>query len=248
MKCRYYSFYLLIFCCCVQITATSQNADYISQGKIEYERSINIHILITGNDQLSEAIRKNTNQFKIDEFELLFNNNKTFYRPKFSNSNNNNLWLQPAENNVVLTDLLKGMQQSQKQIFDKKFLIKDSIRNIAWKLTSETRTIAGFECRRANAIILDSVYVVAFFAEGILTKGGPESFNGLPGMILGLVLPHHHISWFAKKIFNFQINEKDLGINSTEIPTTNSKFGKYLFLNIPADKKYKDWYIISSLL
>jgi GLPGLI family protein len=48
--------------------------------------------------------------------------------------------------------------------------------------------IAGFNCRRANAMIMDSIYVVAFYTDEILTTGGPESFSGLPGMILGVAL------------------------------------------------------------
>src|SRR5690606_20107206 len=62
------------------------------------------------------------------------------------------------------------------------------------------RTIAGFNCRKAVGIICDSVYVVAFFAEEIPVSGGPESFAGLPGMILGLVVPRLHTTWFATKL------------------------------------------------
>ncbi len=29
---------------------------------------------------------------------------------------------------------------------------------------------------------------------------GPESFHGLPGAILGVALPHHHVSWFASRV------------------------------------------------
>jgi GLPGLI family protein len=49
-------------------------------------------------------------------------------------------------------------------------------------------------------MIMDSIYVVAFYTDEILTSGGPESFNGLPGMILGVALPHEHITWFATKV------------------------------------------------
>ena len=69
-----------------------------------------------------------------------------------------------------------------------------------WKLTDERKVIAGFDCIRANAIIYDSIYVVAFFSEQLLPAIGPESFSGLPGMILGVSIPHEHISWFATKI------------------------------------------------
>jgi GLPGLI family protein len=49
-------------------------------------------------------------------------------------------------------------------------------------------------------LILDSIYVVAFYSEEIVPSGGPESFSGLPGMILGVALPHDNVTWFATKV------------------------------------------------
>ena len=79
-------------------------------------------------------------------------------------------------------------------------MIKDSLQKISWKLTNEIRNIAGYTCWRANAIVMDSIYVVAFYAEEITCTSGPEGFTGLPGMILGVALPSQHISWFATKV------------------------------------------------
>ena len=45
-----------------------------------------------------------------------------------------------------------------------------------------------------------STYVIAFYANEIPIDGGPESINGLPGMILGLVVPSQHLSYFATKV------------------------------------------------
>lgn len=46
-------------------------------------------------------------------------------------------------------------------------------------------------------------------------RGGPESFTGLPGMILGVALPHDNTTWFATQVTNKIVNEKDL-IRSTK--------------------------------
>jgi hypothetical protein len=46
-----------------------------------------------------------------------------------------------------------------------------------------------------------------FIPESITTSGGPESFTGLPGMILGLAIPHEHITWFATKVYTETIPE-----------------------------------------
>ncbi|MDB5021274.1 MAG: hypothetical protein JWQ28_2401, partial [Pedobacter sp.] len=35
-------------------------------------------------------------------------------------------------------------------------------------------------------------------------------FTGLPGMILGLALPHENITWFATRVINRQISPTEL--------------------------------------
>ena len=56
------------------------------------------------------------------------------------------------------------------------------------------------ECKKALTKINDSVVVVAFYTDQIIVKGGPENFNGLPGMILGLAVPRLSLTLFATKL------------------------------------------------
>jgi GLPGLI family protein len=190
--------------------AIAQNTIFISQGRIEFERKVNLYAQLDHNDSWSDLQRKTMPQFKTTWFDLYFNADKTLYKPGRENPDNNKLWEQPAEQNVVYSDLGAGKITSQKKIFESLFLVQDSTRKIKWKITDENRTIAGFPCRRANAIIMDSIYVVAFYTDEILTSGGPESFSGLPGMILGVALPHQHISWFATKVQAVPVNMANL--------------------------------------
>ena len=105
--------------------------------------------------------------------------------------------------------MVKDSIFSEKKIYENSYFIKEKIPQIQWKWTDETRDIAGFQCRRANALILDSVYVVAFYTNQITTEGGPESFTGLPGMILGIAIPQLHTTWFAKSVI---VDNKNLSI------------------------------------
>jgi GLPGLI family protein len=57
---------------------------------------------------------------------------------------------------------------------------------------------------------MDSVFVVAFYTDEITVPGGPESFTGLPGMILGLVINRIHTSWYATKVETTTVNTKDI--------------------------------------
>jgi GLPGLI family protein len=43
----------------------------------------------------------------------------------------------------------------------------------------------------------DSVYVTAFVTDQILVSDGPESFTGLPGMVMGLAIPRLFTNWMA---------------------------------------------------
>jgi GLPGLI family protein len=198
------SLLLILACGC----AHAQHAIFLSEGKIEFERKVNQYaqmesIMDPGDESWAEFRKKTMGKFKTDYFDLLFTGAKTLYRPGRESPDKvtNWGWIEaPAQANVIYSDLDKETGVSQKKAFEEVFLVQDTLRKINWKITGETRSIAGFTCRRANAIIMDSIYVVAFYTDEILTTGGPESFSGLPGMILGVALPHEHVSWFATKV------------------------------------------------
>jgi GLPGLI family protein len=57
---------------------------------------------------------------------------------------------------------------------------------------------------------MDSIYVVAFYSDKILFPGGPESFTGLPGMILGIAIPRLHTTWFATTVTPGEVKEEEL--------------------------------------
>lgn len=190
--------------------AHAQNTIFLTHGKIEYERRINVFAQIgNDDDQWSEFRKKLSNHFKTSYFDLLFTRDKSLYRPGRESDDREmfNFWQAPAQDNVIYSDLDNAKGISQKNVFETLFLVQDSLRQIKWKITDETRVIAGFNCRRANAIIMDSIYVVAFYTDEILTNSGPESFTGLPGMILGVSLPHQHVSWFATRVEAIPVTE-----------------------------------------
>ena len=205
--------------------AHAQNTIFLSHGKIEYERRINVYAQIgSDDDQWSEFRKKLSNHFKTSYFDLLFTRDKSLYRPGRESDDRDmfSFFAAPAQDNIVYADLDNAKAISQKNVFEQAFLVQDSLRQIRWKLTDETRNIAGFNCRRANAIIMDSIYVVAFYTDEILTGSGPESFTGLPGMILGVSLPHQHISWFATKVEAIPVTESQVAPPTKGKKVTNA--------------------------
>jgi GLPGLI family protein len=177
---------------------------FLTKGKIEFERKTNIHRLYYNEEEMgswSETMKKLIPQFRVNYFDLVFNEGKTLYKPGRENPDDKRIGFPPpASENVIFKDLERQTGVSQKHVYESQFLILDSLRNVTWKLQPEIRTIAGFECRKAIARICDSVVVVAFYTEEIVPASGPESFHGLPGMILGLAVPRLYTTWFATKV------------------------------------------------
>jgi GLPGLI family protein len=222
------------------LQAQAPNAIFLSQGKVEFEKKLNQYALIeSDNDNSWSDLQKKTlSQFKTTYFDMLFTRTKTLYKPGSREGAGTNMgWFSelPAQENIVYSDFEQEKSVSQKKVFEQQFLVQDSIRKIRWKLTDETRTIAGFSCRRANAIIMDSIYVVAFYTDEILTTGGPESFSGLPGMILGVALPHQHVSWFATKVEAVPVTDAQL------VPPQKGKKTDNAGLKETVGAALKDW-------
>jgi len=205
----------ILSCLLTGFTTTAlfaQNARFPTEGTIEFERSINMYGTIQKDinkdntafyTPLFEQYKREHPQFKTFKSTLYFSKNKTLYKPENNVTTTTNFMEDTPNANQINTtflDLNTREQVTQKKVFEETFLVKDTARTINWKITSETREIAGYNCRRANAVIMDSIYVVAFYTDQIAVSGGPESFNGLPGMILGVALPHENVTWFAKTV------------------------------------------------
>lgn len=207
----------------------AQNARFVTGGTIEYEKTINMHaqirksIIAENRDfylKRFEEFKKSESQFKTLKSTLIFSKENALFSPQATETDPAKYFddlPEVKQVNIVHTNLQAKKNIIQKKFYDETFLVKQNVRSIQWKVTNETREIAGFECRRANAIIMDSIYVVAFYTSQIPIPSGPESFGGLPGMILGVVLPHQNISWFAKSVLDKPVS------NSLLIPPVKGK-------------------------
>jgi len=212
----------------------AQNVHFVQNGVIEFEKRSNMYAIIkkkinkdneTYMNDAFDQYKKNSPQFKAAKSTLSFTKDKSLYKWQKVEETMNNNWLSTDVladlKNTIATNFDQQSSTTQKSVYEDTYLVKDSVRKINWKITDETREIAGYDCRRANAIIMDSVYVVAYYSNQIAVSGGPESFTGLPGMILGLALPHENVTWFATKVTEVAVPEKDLVPPTKGKPTDN---------------------------
>ncbi len=201
--------------CCLLLTAAIAQPQFIAKGKIEFEKRVNLHKILDMDDDgtWKEMMKRSMPPVNVSYFDLLFDESKTLYKPgrEIVVTQKVPEWMNgPATDNIVFTNLAEKTFSSQKTVFESTFNVSDTIRKLDWKITQDTRTIAGFECRKATAILMDSVFVFAFYTDQIVTHGGPESFQGLPGMILGIAIPRLHATWFATKLELAEIKENIL--------------------------------------
>lgn len=239
---------LMVFLLLLSMPGYAQYVHFGESGKIEFEKKVNMYAKlkdkVSGNDPFMQKIydeyRRTQPQFTTSKSTLSFSNGKSVYqfleesKPTMS-FYGDEPWV--TVKNTVYRDLNTDSITSIKKVYGEDYVVKDKSTDILWKATNEVREIAGYQCKRANGLILDSIYVVAFFCEEIIPSGGPESFAGLPGMILGVALPHENVTWFATKV---EINKQLLPDPPTKFPRKTKQFTRKEFED-DLQKSIKNW-------
>lgn len=125
-------------------------------------------------------------------FELISDKNESYYSivPKI---NNEQIEISEgisasfsASANPIYKNTESKTYVEETQIGERTFLIKDHLPQIDWKITKETKEIAGFPVLKATGVLNDEskTEIEAWYAPKLSSKAGPERFWGLPGMIL----------------------------------------------------------------
>ena len=211
----------LVFGLLITLTSiTTTVAAQMKEGKISYERKINMHRNLP-DPQMKSMIP----EFRTDKFELIFNESVSLFRSvvdeeapdPFANAGGGGgggmrfNFRMPSAN--TYTDLAKQMQYEGREFFEKEFLIVDSLKQYKWKLSEETKMIAKQLCKKATTMITapqvmrmrvsmgrggenntdttantprapKETELVVWYAENIPVSFGPDSYSGLPGVIM----------------------------------------------------------------
>lgn len=150
----------LVFGLLITLTSiTTTVAAQMKEGKISYERKINMHRNLP-DPQMKAMVP----EFRTDKFELIFNESVSLFRSvvdeeapdPFANAGGGGGGMRmnfrmPTAN--TFTDVAKQMQYEERAFFEKEFLIIDSLKQYKWKLSEETKTIAKQLCKKATTMI-----------------------------------------------------------------------------------------------
>lgn len=216
--------YISLFILALSVTAKAQQI-FLSKVSIDFAKTVAVWPLMKEIEpEWFEQIKEQTPKETISYFNFTSDGTRSLYKRVKEAEVPKGMWFQPfADENVIYNDYTTGTTTSQKPVFEETFLVQDSLSKIKWKLTPDTRIIAGFECRKAIGILYDTVAVFAFYTDEILVNGGPESINGLPGMILGIGIPRLHTTWFATRVQALNAVEPKALTPATKGKKTNRK-------------------------
>src|SRR5436305_9861308 len=114
--------------------------------KIEFEKVVYVR------QQMKELasdwfdlIKDRVPEKAVSYYEFVGDTSRSIYRQSKEAVIPQNMWYEGnGEKNVVYNDYRNGLTVSQKPVAEETFLISDSLTNIHWKLTNDTRMIAGY--------------------------------------------------------------------------------------------------------
>ncbi len=168
----------------------------ITEGKIVYERKTNLYKKFK-DDDVKEWL-KEEDKNKVDVFELYFNDSNSVFKPQESDLKERMSWA--TSKSIVYQNVKSQKQLSVKSVWGEQLYVEDSISKRVWKITDNKRVISGYSCRKAIWQKNDSTRLYAWYTDEIVPTVGPESFNGLPGAILGLATEDGGVIYFAKSV------------------------------------------------
>ena len=226
-----------LLACCLAAFLAAPAQVFINKARIEYEVTSNIQKTM-GSGFFEDMLKDNLPPFKVGYYDLTFDGDHSVYKfdhwstdrklPTFLTSGD--------EQSAWYCNYEDGLMQQQKSVWGSELEISDTLPKLQWRITNDTRVIAGFNCRKAFTIIFDSVYVFAFYTDEITVSGGPCSIHGLPGMILGMTIPRLYTSWIATRVTVNDVDAKAI----QHSPAKKSYDLKFLESTIR--ERTKDWY------
>jgi GLPGLI family protein len=197
----------------------------MKEGKITYARVSQIQIHINdGNEEVQNMLPKT----RSDNFELTFGNNQSLWKQAEKEQEDDNFggggmqikMIGSGTDDVLYNNFETGKRTELREMFDKKFIIDDSIKPLKWKMTGETKMVLNHNCMKATAtqttsrmtmnmdngkmerkMVEDTSVIIAWFASDIPVSAGPAEYQGqLPGLILEMDVANGRQTYRATEI------------------------------------------------
>ena len=220
------------------ITFNTQVLAQIKAAKINYERKTNLEKKYANSEWMSDYLEE-VGKTKIDFFELYYNDTASAFYP-VENEIREDLWW-TTEKNTVWQNLKQNKIYAKRSIWDEEVFICDSLHFRKWKITDVKRKICGFNCRMALWKADSAHAFYAWFAPDLICSTGPESYNGLPGVILGLAKEDGSVTYFATSVSILNPEKEKLIHPTKKIKyKSTAELKEEIFKTNGRDKMYKE--------
>lgn len=159
-----------------------------SEGVINYQVKINMHKTLPSDRQHMKDMLP---EYRVSMDQLFFNDRESLYKPleeepepEMEPERGPRVRLQRPRQEIYL-NRIESQCIILQEFMGKKYLIEDTLKVRAWKITQEVREINGYPCRKATfADDERKMNVVAWYCDRFRPFLGPEQFNTLPGAVL----------------------------------------------------------------
>jgi GLPGLI family protein len=180
------------------------------EGVVIYERKQNMHRTV------GEEMRAMIPEFNISKQMLLFTHQQSLYKavpeeeaPDPFNNKSGGAIMLGSRSSETYMHFGENRKLTATEIFGDAFLITDTIKKLNWIMGDESKTIAGYLCKKATTTTknirpsvrmfaaekstdkvnvpspkLEDIEVVAWYAVDLQSSAGPENYLGLPGVVL----------------------------------------------------------------
>jgi GLPGLI family protein len=201
------------FFLCLFATISTLNFAQNSEGVITFEEKINLHRRLT-----DESMKAMIPEFRSSNMMFYFKGEECVYKPDESeedeetNSGGGGAIMRfRRPQGDIYRNLATNKQVSTSEWAGKKYLIEDTLKQRAWKIGTETKKVAGYECTKATfKDTAQKTDVTVWFTMDLALAAGPQTFGSLPGMILEVDVNNGEMFMVAKKIELKKIKDKDI--------------------------------------
>lgn len=198
------------------------------EGKVTYNRTSQIQIQIA---DMPGGMENNIPRTRTDKFEVVFGNNQSLWKAAEQDNDDDGAtnfggegmqvrMIVAGANDVLYSNFETGKRVEKREMFDKTFIIDDTVAALKWKMTGETKTILGKPCMKATATristrmmmsmdngkmerkeVQDTANITAWFTTSVPVSAGPGEYQGqLPGLILEMDVNNGRQSFVATSI------------------------------------------------
>lgn len=201
----------IIFSLTALFTATTLLAQ-LKEGTIIYERKINMHKRLA-DPQMKAMVP----EFRTSKHQLLFSDSISVYKAvpedntpdPFANSGGGTVISFRTDNSEQYRNFSQAKAVESRELGAKTYLIEDTIKQLGWKISDETKTILNHTCKKAIRQNERGQTIEAWYAKSIPTPAGPEAFASLPGAVLAVNINDGEIVFNAVSI-NETVNKKEI--------------------------------------